>query len=332
MLTSLPARFVQLRLRDLLLLEYIAELGSLTLTAARMHVTQSAITQALHTLEDAFGCVLVARGGRGRRGVSLTPEGRAALVHIRVAGEELQAALVAANNKGRMELRLGALSLTLVQPLPRALALLRQRVPDVHVRLTEATVPVLWEQLAAGEFDAIVCRMPALSERPHLPDGVLHRSVGQESLVLVCGRQHPLARARKPSLARLRQFDWVLPPEGSYTRLTIDQAFMRAGLEGPRPAVTSMSFYANLRLVAGSELLAVAPRAAAMAEQKALAIVVFEIDWGRTDTDISLVWREASTANPALRAFLECFGPKGARALGGNGRKPVHARSKRTPG
>jgi len=120
-------------------------------------------------------------------------------------------------------LRVGALPLTLVQPLPDALARLRQRLPQVHVYLSEDTVPNLWRQMEAGEFDAIVCRLPALSEQPRLPPGIAHRTVGQESLVLVCGRRHPIARRRRPAPAELRQHDWVLPPEGSYTRFAIEQ-------------------------------------------------------------------------------------------------------------
>ena len=216
-----------------MLLEHLEELGSLTEVAARMHVTQSAITQALQSLEEAFGISLVARGRRGQRGVRLTPGGRGALMHLRVARHELEAALAAAADPGTLELRIGALPLTLVRPLPDALARLRQRLPQVHVRLSEDTVPNLWRQLEAGEFDAIVCRLPALSEQPRLPEGVAHRTVGHESLVLVCGRRHPLARRRKPALALLREYDWVLPPEGSYTRLAIEQLFMRAGLKGP---------------------------------------------------------------------------------------------------
>ena len=66
-----------------------------------MHVTQSAITQALHSLEAAFGRPLVARGRRGQRGVRLTPAGAAALMHLRVARHELEAALAAAADPGR---------------------------------------------------------------------------------------------------------------------------------------------------------------------------------------------------------------------------------------
>ena len=175
------------------------------------------------------------------------------------------------------------------------------------MQLAEDTVPNLWRRLEVGEFDAIVGRLPALSESPRLPPGVAHRKVGEETLVLVCGRRHPIARQRKPSLATLRKYDWVLPPEGSYTRLAIEQTFLRAGLAPPRAAITSMNFHANLRLVADGTLLAVAPRAPAMQMRKVLGLSLFPRDWGRSDPALTLVWREASLGNPALAALLDCF-------------------------
>ena len=304
---GLPPRIAQLRLRDLMLLEHLAELGSITETAARMYVTQSAITQALHSLEAAFGRPLVARGRRGQRGVHLLPAGTAALMHLRVARHEVEAALAAAADPDTLELRIGALALTLVRPLPQALERLRRRVPNVRVHLAEDTVPNLWRHLEAGEFDAIVGRLPTLSERQRLPAGVAHRTVGHDSLVLVCGRAHPLARRRKPAVAVLGGYDWVLPPEGSYTRLAIEQLFLRAGLRGPRGVIISMDFHANLRLASEGSLLAVAPRSAARAMRDVLDLVLFPMDWGRDDPAVTLVWREASLGNPALVALLECF-------------------------
>ncbi|HEV8501572.1 MAG TPA: LysR family transcriptional regulator [Casimicrobiaceae bacterium] len=302
----LPVRYAQLRLRDLTLLEHVAELGSLTETAARMHVTQSAITQALQSLEKAFGRPLVERGRRAPRGARLTAAGASALVHLRVARREIEAALAAAGDAGTVTLRVGALPLTLVQPLPEALIRLRRRLPQAHVHLSEDTVPNLWRRLEAGEFDAIVCRLPALSEQPRLPEGVAHRVVGEESLVLVCGRGHPIAGRRKPPLAALREYAWILPPEGSYTRLVIEQMFLRAGLAAPRAAMTSMNFHTNLRLAADGDLLAVAPRSAALAVRKALHLSVFAMDLGRELPALILAWREASLVNPAMVALLAC--------------------------
>lgn len=303
----LPLRLAQLRLRDLLLLEHLSNAASLTEVATRMNVTQSAITQALKSLEQAFGCALFERGRRGQRGVGLLPAGQAALAHVRVALHEMQAASRVVQTPGASELRIGALPLALVQPLPEALERLRKRMPQVHLVLSEDTVPRLWRQIEAGELDAIVCRPPALGDNPRLPDGVAHRVVGHESLVVLCGRQHPLAARRKLPVAVLQAYDWVLPPQGTYMRLAVEQCFLRASLPAPRVVITSANFHSNMRLAARSHLLAVAPRSAALSVKDALGLQLFPLDWSGGDEAISLAWRESSVSKPELAAFLECF-------------------------
>lgn len=307
MLKTLPPRFAQLRVRDLMLIEHLDELGSLTEAAALMNVTQSAITQALQSVEHAFGVPLIERGRRGQRGLRLTAAGTAALMHLRVGRRELELAFAAATEPARPVLRIGALPLTLEQILPRALEHLRQRIPLVQVHLNEDTVPSLWRRIEAGEFDAIVSRLPVLGEHQRMPEGVTHRAIGVESMVLVCGRKHPISGLPKPELADLLAHDWVLPLEGSYTRLAIEQLFLRAGLKGPRVAISSANFHANLRLAATGSLLALAPRSATLAVQAMLDLVILPIDWGQQSTDLALVWRQANLCNPALSTFLECF-------------------------
>ena len=108
-------------------------------------------------------------------------------------------------------------------------------------------------------------------------------------------------------MAELAQHDWIVPPEGSYTRLALEQLFVRAGRNGPSGAIVSMDFNANLRLCAEGTLLAAVPRSAALAARASLDLAILSVDWGREDTAITLVWREASLSNPALVALLECF-------------------------
>jgi DNA-binding transcriptional LysR family regulator len=298
-------RLAQLRLRDLMLLEHLHDLGSITEVAGRMHVTQSAISQALRSMEQAFDCQLVTRGRPGQRGVGLSPAGLAALRHLRVARHELMAAHAAVAHPDNLLLRIGALPLALVHPLPEMLAQLRRRLAHVNVELVEDTVSGLWRQLESGEADAVVCRLPALTEHLRLPSDVAHRTIGHEPLVLVCAKDHPVARRRKLEPTMLLEFDWVLPPEGSYTRLLIEQWFLRAGLKGPRVVVTSMSFHANLRLAAQGNLLAVAPHAPAHEMRQVLGLVLLKVDWAHDD-DVTLLWRKASLENPALVALLDC--------------------------
>ena len=307
MQTDLPLRFGQLRVRDLLLLEHLDELGSLTETAARLHVTQSAITQALQVLEQAFGTTLVERGRRGQRGVQLTEAGRAALQRLRIARHEMRAALDAATGPGRVTLRIGTLPLAMTSLLPPALERLRQRVPGVHVTLTESTVSLLWRQLQEGEVDAIVCRLPAVSDQQSMPAGVVHRTVGHESLALVGARTHPAVPKRRRALADLVRCDWVLPPVGSFTRLAFDQLFVHAGLNPPVPAITSISFHTNLRLAAQGGLLTVAPVSAV--EGSALDLRILHAGWGKQDTGIVLACRESALESPGMPALWECLRP-----------------------
>jgi len=168
-------------------------------------------------------------------------------------------------------------------------------------------VPVLWRGLEQGELDAIVCRLPARSEEQAVPQGVAHRTVGRETLVLAAAREHPALRPRRLDVRQLREQPWILPPAGSYTRMVIDTLFLRAGLETPRPAITSINFHANLRLVAEGELLCVAPRAAVRAVAGVLGLEWRTMPWGPQDGDIVLAWREVSAAHPAVEALLSSF-------------------------
>lgn len=305
---QLSPRIAQLRLRDLLLLDQIAATGSLRGAAQLLHVTQPAVTQALQSLERAFGVALVERGARG---VRLTPAGEAALSRLRAARHELLAAQAAAHSPHHSTLRLGTLPVASLSLLPRALARIHAQQPRARVRLVESTVSELWRQLAQGELDAIVCRFPNLMEGQALPAGVRCVSIGHESLVLVARTGHPALRRRAaaPTLAELARLDWVLPPQGSLTRLVFDGLFTRAGLAPPDATVTSISFHTNLHLAAASDLLAVAPESAVQCYAGTLRLKRIAAPWAGQVDDIVLAWRESGAELPALVALRDNLVP-----------------------
>jgi DNA-binding transcriptional LysR family regulator len=61
--------------------------------------------------------------------------------------------------------------------------------------------------------------------------------------------------------------------------MAIDQLFLRAGLRGPAPAITSLNFHANLRLAAQGGLLAVAPRSVFKTVASVLERLPIPVDW-----------------------------------------------------
>ena len=134
----------------------IADEGSFTAAAASLGYTQPAISQMVRRLEQRTGTVLVERIGRN---VRLTEAGRvlarhatAVLAALDAAEEEVAA--IAGLRSGRVRLMaFPSASATLV---PRALALVKQRFPDVSISFTEAEPPESLAALKAGECDLAV--------------------------------------------------------------------------------------------------------------------------------------------------------------------------------
>jgi len=300
----------QIRLRDLMLLEHVQAFGTLRQAAQALHVTQPAVTQMLKGLERAFGVSLVDRGARG---VALSAAGQAALVRLRCARHELEQARAAAHASRAPVLRLGATPIATLQVLPRAVARLRAQLPDLRLTLSEAGVESLWRQLAEGELDALVGRLPGQQVAKAPADGLRHVAVGAERMVLVGGQRHPLARSgargRSSSqwLQALAESTWVLPPADALALLNFNEWFARAGLVPPLPAVVSGSFYASLNLVAHTELLTVVPESAAMSLLAALSLKLLPAPWGNPPIQIVFAARESNWETSAIAAMRTCF-------------------------
>ncbi len=75
--------------RKLLAFATLARLGSFTLAAREMHLTQSAVSHAIKALERDLGCRLFDRMGRT---VTITPAGKQLLQHADVILAEMQTA------------------------------------------------------------------------------------------------------------------------------------------------------------------------------------------------------------------------------------------------
>lgn len=257
-----------LRIRHLRLLELIERGGSLSYAARALHLSQPAVTKMLHELEAVFGPALVERGARGGR---LTPRGHATLARLRLSLANFDAALDEREDP-IPTLRVGLLPLVAVTMLPRALHRLWAKGMRLHLVLHEATVPGLLDGLLQGKIDCVIGRLDP--DRLSQADSRQLRCTAlvDESLAVAASPQHPLARARRATLRQLGEQRWALAHAGSNTRRQFDNAFIAAGLIPPRPDIESLSFHTNVHLVAGSDLLTLAP-ASAVADYERLGLV-----------------------------------------------------------
>ncbi|MFI8822682.1 LysR family transcriptional regulator [Streptomyces sp. NPDC053431] len=196
---------MQLELRHLEAVCRIAEAGSLGRAAARLGVSQPALSAQLKRIERAAGGELFTRG---RHGVDPTPLGEFVLSTARrVLGEMDALAAGARAAAPHPTLRLGCILLVLVD---RLIGRLEQELAGQEIEVSiEHSVTALSRLLGAGRYDAVVYGEVADHEVP-LPEGVAARTlVPKEPFCVRMSAAHPLAGQERIDLADLAGETWM---------------------------------------------------------------------------------------------------------------------------
>jgi DNA-binding transcriptional LysR family regulator len=153
-------------IRELKTLIAIAQDGTFSAAGARLGLTQSAVSAQMQKLEQALGAPLFERT---KRTAILNDAGQNALS----VAHEIVALFDSLVSRPGMQataplLRVGAIAS--VQPvlLTRALALLRQRIPNARVRVLPGVSLSLLGELGAGDIDLAVMIRPPFALPPEL--------------------------------------------------------------------------------------------------------------------------------------------------------------------
>ncbi|WP_332815463.1 LysR family transcriptional regulator [Ramlibacter sp.] len=176
--------------------------------AARLHMTQPPLTQAIAQLERLLDVRLF---DRTRRSVQLTEAGEALWPQAVALLERARALPAVARSAAEGEaghLRLAFVSTVGFTFLPRWVQAYRDEHPRTRLDLVEATADVQLPAIAGGEVDAgFLLHSPGFA-----PAGLEHLRIAQEPLVLAIPESHPLAVARSLPLSRVLAEPLVLFP------------------------------------------------------------------------------------------------------------------------
>ncbi|HET7477312.1 MAG TPA: LysR family transcriptional regulator [Dermatophilaceae bacterium] len=190
----------------------IADEGSFTGAALSLGYSQPAISQMVRRLEQRTGTALVERVGRNVRlteaGSVLARHAVGVLAALDSAEEEVAA--IAGLRAGRV--RLMAFPSSSATLVPRALALVRHRYPDVKVTFTEAEPPESLAALRAGECDLAVAfayEGTDLGRGEEDLDLFVTRKLLDDEVRLAVPRDHPMAATAVGDLAALSQESWI---------------------------------------------------------------------------------------------------------------------------
>ncbi|MCW5738098.1 MAG: LysR family transcriptional regulator [Enhydrobacter sp.] len=288
-----------LRLRALVLIETLAQSGSLHQAARRLNTSQPSLTVMLRDFERTMGGALFERS---RRGLAPTPMGDYAIQQARLILADLRRVQseFAAGQQGRNLLRVGVLQLLMLEIVPRALVLLRQSTSAVRIEFEEGAAGDLLARLADGALDMVVGRMlPDFAGNEDLEVSLLL----SQSFCIISGAHHPLARRRKLSWLELQATDWLQAPPNTALHGYFVEAFLRQGLTPPQPLYQSASFHTCVTILESSDCLMMVPDEVARHFARHASIRILPVRLEEPSTPFSIVRRRSRADMAGMKAF-----------------------------
>ncbi|RBP88580.1 DNA-binding transcriptional LysR family regulator [Rhodobacter sp. 140A] len=293
-----------LTLRHYELLVVLAEELHFGRASERLKISQPQLTLQLQQMEELVGARLFERTRRkvslSTAGALLLPEARAVLRHAERAEEV--ALRVGRGMIGELALGyIGAAAYNGV--LTNLVRRYRLRAPQTAMRLTLMDLDRSIPEVAAGNLDAGIVRLPY----PDLPDDLSTRTLCEEKLWIALPEAHPLAqRADRPvTLQDVRDEPFIathLPPNTGFSA-AMHRACAGAGIT-PDIVQRSPQFASIVSLVAAGLGVALVPEAVKHVQ---IAGVVYKPLPELTETaNISLVYR-TDHESPPLALFLSCL-------------------------
>lgn len=278
--------------------------------ALRLGISQPQLTQQLKQMEDIVGTLLF---DRTRRKVSISAAGLLILPDARAVVRHARRAEDVALRAGRG--LLGELSLGYVGAvafngvLSRILANFRAQAAQVDLRLVMMDLDRQFPEVAAGNLDVGLVRLPY----PDIPAGIVARTLHAEALWIALPENHPQARTDFVSLSDLDGADFIathLPPNTGFSAAA-HAAWAEAGVT-PNIVHRAPQFPAIVSLVGAGLGVAIVPEAMKYA---ALPGVVYRPLRGTTKTaPIALIYRR-DRESPPLELFLASVETMGAETL-----------------
>jgi DNA-binding transcriptional LysR family regulator len=277
------------------------EEGSLNRAAARLRMSQSALSRQMQVLENEIGGALLERTTSG---VRPTDVGHALASAIPKMLADYDAAIATARRLARGQrdlLRIGYLGSAAQTFLDPALAVLRHSHPEVKVKLLDLSPGEQIAGLRKGELDLAITGQ----EGGFASSEFYTRKLATLPVIAVMPDDHPLARRKKIQLKELRNERFLSAPEEDLPGRDrwIAQLCRRAGFR-PKFVQGADSVSEAFSVINSEGVIALLP--AYLKTFPASGVARVEISDPKATWDFIIVWQRGK-ASGSLRVLLDAL-------------------------
>jgi DNA-binding transcriptional LysR family regulator len=291
----------RIKLRDLHILQTVAQQGSMAKAARHLAISQPVISKVISDLEREVGRRLLDRDRHGAEptvfGAALLKHGLAAFDELRQSVKEIEYLADPATG----ELRIGTNVVMAAGFVPAVIRSLHCHHPalTIHVKLS-VVLDTLYRELRDRNVDMILERITT----PFVEQDLNAEVLFNESTVIVAGKRNGWTRRRKIELADLIHEPWVFPAVGSPAALVAAEMFRTKGLEVPRLGAVCAPMPVAAALVANGPYLANFPGSLVHFNDNNLSVKVLPVKVPVPPSPVGIITVKRRTINPVAQLFI----------------------------
>lgn len=203
----------------------LAETGSVIKTSKLLELSQPTINHNIYVLEQHYGAKLF---DRSNKKLKLTRFGQILERYVRdilnlIEQSEKHIESLVSELSGNLSL--GASHTIAENVLPKIMGMFNHDYPEVEIRLEVTNTQHIVDHIFENKLDL------GLIEGPVDHDKIIVKPFMEDELLVILPYNHPLAIKKNLTLKELASLPFVLREKGSGTRVVMEAALKKAGLE-----------------------------------------------------------------------------------------------------
>jgi len=197
----------------------VVERKNFSRAAEELYMTQPAVSQYIRALEETMGVRLL---DRTNKSVELNKAGEIVYHHAKEVLSiytRMDHLLSELTEKAQGPLAIGASYTYGEYVLPKVLATMKKKYPDIEPTVTIGNTTTIAERVSGYDLDI------GIVEGHFKDESLIKEKIAEDELVLIASPDHPLASKPYVSLKELEKETWIIREEGSGTREAADKLF-----------------------------------------------------------------------------------------------------------